>query len=151
MDIFAVCSINGHRIWTKCWTNDFEECTFSPATLTLTLILFLVLTLPWTENLIITLTLTLCCRRHDRISNCRLSKICQTTESEICVMSTGYLLISHAYAMYMAFIKSLIYGTAKKKRPGYLLGNLVASNMAHRDSILLQLVITKFQLNSPIG
>ena len=39
------------------------------ATPTLTLILILIHTLPWTKNKIITLTVTLCCRRYNRRSN----------------------------------------------------------------------------------
>ena len=39
------------------------------------------------------------------------------------------------------------YGTAKKKRPGYLAGNLVATSWPIEKA----LHATKFQLNSPIG
>ena len=44
-----------------------------------------------------------------------------------------------------------MYGTAKKKRPGYLVGNLVATNWPIEKALhAILLVITKFQLNSPI-
>ena len=46
---------------------------------TLTLILILILILPRTKNPIITLTLTLCCWRYHRRSNCRRSK-CRITD-----------------------------------------------------------------------
>ena len=41
---------------------------------------------------------------------------------------------------------------AKRKRLSYLVGNLVATNWPiYRESMCMQLVITKFQLNSPIS
>ena len=66
------------------WT--YECTTFAPATIapvvnpnlnitpSLTLTLTLILTLPQTRNPIITPTLTLCCLRYHRRSNCRQSK-----------------------------------------------------------------------------
>ena len=44
------------------------------------------------------------------------------------------------------------YGTAKKKRPGYLVGNLVATNWPIEKALhAIGYFITKFQLNSPLG
>ena len=47
-------------------------------------------------------------------------------------------------------ITIVTYGTAKKKRPCYLVGNLVATNWPI-EKALHAIGITKFQLNSPIG
>ena len=43
------------------------------------------------------------------------------------------------------------YGTAKMKRPGYLVGNLVATNWPIEKALHELVILTKFQLNSPIG
>ena len=44
-----------------------------------------------------------------------------------------------------------MYGTAKKKHPGYLVGNLVATNWPIEKALHAIGYLTKFQLNSPIG
>ena len=77
---------------------------------------------------------------------------CRTMQLRFLKLGT---VLTYAFKQVMVVARktaSVTYGTAKKKRPGYLVGNLVATNWPIEKALhAVKLVITKFQLNSPIG